>query len=785
MRTTDRFGLVLAGLLLCGMTGAAWADDKKSEDSLIPGLQTEVQITGQGVMGPNDKAKFEEYREIPQGASADLIWLGFENKDQSYFLDVRVEDASQDDMRIDMKFGSYGKWKLEFGMNRIPHRFERDAKTLFSGAGTDFMHFPDIMQSTLQAAGPTLTDSSSVATTKLRTVARLLSGFQTEAATIDEIGLQRDRYELNLEWQEFDPVTFGIYLKHEERYGGRPIGYGTGFGLALGLVEPIDYGTSEAVARIVYAEDGVRVAAEYGFEYFENRNDSFRFDNPHRLTPHTTTGAYSATTNSGSNIHRVDLWPSNMRHHAGISFGVDLPYETRVNAGFTYAWRLQEDQFLPYTSNTAMNTGAPAVSVVNGVVPFNAWDRANLPVQNGDFDIRTSDFTFGVSNRAIEGVDIRAKYRLYNYDNQSEEIQLPGFAIFDQVWENEEHSNELFQWLTQSASLDVGIKLPMNSRITPGYRLDYMDRDLRETDVTYEHTASLAFDTKPCNFIGAKASYAHSWRQNGRYEYSEPFGGDPNTRPPQLPYLRKYDEADRQQDKVNVQFTLYPMEEVTPTFGYTWKFDNYASEFGLKHDSRHAVNVGVEASPYSTLTCSAYSNWEWSENEAKQRQWNPGGAGDPYVDPIDEFSFSNWIVIDTERINTIGVMAVQNLMKDKLDFEFSGTHSSAGTHLTFDSPLGTTSANDANLRDLVDISDSDDSEWNTAKFTFKWTVRKNLAISFGYMVEDFDHEQGETRDYTPVGVNIFTGNYLNFLGMDVANQDYTAHTAFVSMNWKF
>lgn len=780
------------GLLLCAIPVGAWADD----DSLIPGTQTEIEITGYGIAGPHDKAKFTEYRDFPQGGSADYIWLNHENKEKTYFFDVRLEKPGLDDMSLETKFGEYGQWRLTFGLDRTPHRFQFDAITIFSGLGTRNLRVQDAHQIALQALPWAAGSGTSAANNNNSAIrAAALSDLEHEADTVDEIALERERFNLKLEWQAFDPVTFSLALQHEERSGDRPKSYaGPGFTgggeISYGLVEPIDYGTSDLTFRAMYDQDAVHLALEYGFQYFEDRNDVVNIDNPFVFTNGLATTAGAGLLATGSTRYmRVSLPPDNITHHFTFEGGVDLPYKTRLNANFTYAWREQDDLLQPYTVNSSV-TGFQEDGT-----PFQASLRANLPEQHFDGRVDTQQFTFAVVSRALDPVELRLKYRLYNFDNSSDEITFPGDVPVDGNWAADDHTNNAFSYVKHQASIEGAVDLPMRTVGTLGYRLDYMGRD-EEEEVTdlWDHTLVFALDSRPCDLVQLRSSYEHTWQSNGSYQYdaSDPAVPGDNPRPALLPYTRRFDIADKQRDKVNVQFTLHPMEWLTPFVGYTLLNDDYDSEFGLTGEIRQSVNAGFDARPADWLRFKGYSMWQWSHTSQQSRQWSSAGSltsvGNPYNEPLNEFDPSNWTADNFNQIQTVNFNTWVNVIKDKLDIETFLTHAVTGTHISMDSPVGTT-LNDQNARVLADWRAADDSSWDLAKFQIVWHIRKNLTATFGYIYEDFDHNDAHYRDYAPVAINAYQTPNNTFspsvYGLGIDNPDYTAHTGFCTLNWKF
>ena len=798
-------------LLIALMAGAAGAQEG-SDQSMFPGLSGEVQFTGQGVTGKGQSAKFEEYREVPQGGSADWLKLDFENETATYFFDLRVIDAAQDDMTLDFGTGEYGKWKLDFKYNRIPHRFHYDVTSLYSGVGTDYVSIADQIQNDLQnSQGPPPAPPAAAPTTL---AAAMLRGLADQSPNIGDIGLERERFDLNLAYNLNECVTLGVDLFYENRDGTRRIGGGFGFGNALQLPEPIDYDTYRPGIWVAYDQDWFHARLGYEYEHFRNNIGSLSFDNPFRSTDSAgqaiggvIPGAISVLRNngysnnwvSGARFGEMDLYPSNWMHSVSLDTSAEIGWDTELQAGAMAGWRGSDDELLAWTTNTAMVAGVgyepDNLAATNNdgdeyIIPFNANDKANLPDDDFNGRVDTQRYTLGLTNRAIDNLEVRARWRGYNSDNDSERLDFPGYVRVDAVWEEEEWESERHSFWRQNGGIDFAYDLGHETTVTAGYGFEQWDRwYLRETDVNWSHTALCALDSGAVEWMDVKGSYEHTWR-DGDYDFRAPFqGGDEETTPPQLPFLRKYDEGDKERDKGTVQLTFYPCDMITPTVGYSAMHDDYDTNFGLTDELRQQVNVGFDADPWERLHFDVYGSLEWADMEQGARNWNPsGGVGDPYTVDTGEFSNSNWDAISRERVVTIGANTVFTVVLEKLFWENTYTYAHATEHIDLDSPIDTVAPiADNNLRDLrlLELSDADDSNSHALKSQFRWVVRNNLTILIGYQLDTFSQDNYRYRDYVPVPT-ANNGSYSGFYGWgNFDPPDYISHMGFVGLLWEF
>ena len=81
-----------------------------------------VEFGGRGAEGNEDSAKFEEYRDIRDGAIGAFRFL-VEDADRRYYFWGRADDIGDEDQEYEFEAGRYGRWGLRGGYSEIPHVF--------------------------------------------------------------------------------------------------------------------------------------------------------------------------------------------------------------------------------------------------------------------------------------------------------------------------------------------------------------------------------------------------------------------------------------------------------------------------------------------------------------------------------------------------------------------------------------------------------------------------------------------------------------------------------------
>src|ERR1041384_4225872 len=73
-----------------------------------------------------DKAKFEEYRDIPETVIVPQLQLIIGGKKEDYYLNFNATEVGRHDQGYNLRVGRYGLVDLEFSWDQIPHIFSLD-----------------------------------------------------------------------------------------------------------------------------------------------------------------------------------------------------------------------------------------------------------------------------------------------------------------------------------------------------------------------------------------------------------------------------------------------------------------------------------------------------------------------------------------------------------------------------------------------------------------------------------------------------------------------------------
>jgi hypothetical protein len=419
---------------------------------------TTVVVSGGGqlVSGVEDErgeAKFEEYRDVPEGFVLDLAHVRYQPADGKVDFDFTAIDAGQDDQRYGLGLRIPGTFSLRLGYTQLPRTYSTGSTTLYSGIGTGFLTIPESFRQGAEDAAGAPNAPYPPAGLKSYMDAGLANG------TTFTLGTERKDFGAAFDYTFLPGLTLSVTGRNDEKDGTRAMGFGTyirrqalagipGTGAnqfwretfeprGSELIEPIDWTTQEFGATLVWAKNGNSATAGAFVSEFENDITALYFDNPFEASP----GRASATIfdpkseqepgapNGNNNLRglyarsSMQLVPNNDYERIFGTVSLKLPASTRLNITVAQGSMEQNDPFMPYAENTAVvysgTAGQPGVVYAHD---------APLPRASLDGKMETFQADLRVNSQITSAVDLRGEYRYYELDDQRPSILFPGFS---------------------------------------------------------------------------------------------------------------------------------------------------------------------------------------------------------------------------------------------------------------------------------------------------------------------------------------------------------------------
>jgi MtrB/PioB family decaheme-associated outer membrane protein len=499
-------------------------------------------------------SKFNEYRDIRNGFFVRRADVRFDNiLNTKNYVSLQTSRAVYRDQSYLASFGQYGLFKIQFRYDEIPHIYSNTTRMLFTQTSPGIYVFPALARQALQATAST--NIPNVVNTQLVPQFNFLT-----PQIIRRGGTAYFDCDVTPHWK-----LNATYFRESQR-GDRPIGLimnsspsasaTSGFGVEL--PEPIRYYNNLVRVGSDYGRNGWVFGAAYIGSFFQNAIHQLTWDNPFLSTGETTTTPLTG---------RMALYPDNQAHYVNFAGATDLTKYIRFTASITPGWLRQNEAFLPYSTNTAINTCGPSANQA-------CTSLAVLPEGSLHGNTQTLAMNYTLVSLVGRNVELKANYRHYDYnDNTAVFTFTPaqGDASDPEVGG---HENTPFGFNRKNLELTGNWYFAKKSSIKLGYEAEWMDRSHRDAAHSLENSVFAAVDWVPIRDLLFRASYRHSDRKPDNYQdrqASVPVTGAPVpcTDSANVTFTadqrchRRFDEAARLRDRADGLVQYSPSDKLT------------------------------------------------------------------------------------------------------------------------------------------------------------------------------------------------------------------------------
>ena len=726
-RTTLLFA---AGFVLLALaSGTAWAQT----EILGYKLDGSVEVGGRAYLDrPTDKqsGKFEEYRDIPQGIFLEGLGFRLSTKDDRYLFEFKAKEAGEEDQNFLLRSSRLGLYEFEFEWDQTPHIYSTTGRMLSTEASRGVF--------TLPSPRPALSAHDS-------------------APRLDEIGLRWDTARLSLSLTPTPEWDLKAEYTRINKDGDRPIGmsFAGGGGPSLEILEPIEQTVHDFKVSASLARENWQLRFSYNLSLFENSLDGVIADNPAPGVAFDTVAATSTPSRG-----RIALAPDNTAHTWTLAGGVNLPLRTRVNGALSYSWRLQNQDFLPHTINP-------------GLVAFGG-SQLDLPKSSLDGDVRILLFNLNATSRPLKPLTLTARYRVYDYNDQTDEMIFTGRVDADLTFVKEATRATRFPYTKHNAGMDARWRILTPLAFTVGMGWERWERSdkHREAPITDEFMPKASLDYTPTDWMLLRATYAPSFREINDYN-SHAHVAHVSLEEPGLGTgtqhfrLRKFDEANRDRQRADLLLQLTPLDTLTTSLTYSIREDDYThSLFGLQKDNSWAAGIDVTWTPHERLSMSASYVREESLAQLRSKYRSTTQLDNPTYD---------WVARNSDAIDTFGAGVNATLIPGVLDLGLNWNFSYALWRMEAFNPLTPTpAAASATAVNFPAIEDT----LNRLEAFLRYHFGKNWTAKLQYVFESFQKTDFRTDQLVPSEgtTNIFLGNDL---------KNYDAHILGLTLAYRF
>ncbi len=714
-----------------------------------------AELGGRQFNGTLGSSKFTEYRDLPGGLFVSTFSLDFMKTDYANFLSLWGSNVGQRDQNFAGQMGQRGQWKLELEWDQIPHNYTNTAKTVFSGTGSGELVMPALVRNRLRTILATDLNPA-VAGVQFDTAA--VTGLVLGSARGVDVVSQRDKAKAAFSYSPIEELDFKLQYSNERRSGTKPFGGAFSFN-AVELIEPTAYRTQEARANVEYAAKDWDIQIGYSASIFDDKVDLLVWDNPFR----------EIDAVGSSSRGRLDLYPNNTAQAVNFSGSANLPFSTRLMTTLSYGWRRQDDKFIPYTINSALDTAA---------------NFPKLPAASLNGKVGTTLINFTLTNRFFSSVWLTARYRSFEYDNQTPSLVFPAYVSTDNSIGTVQRRNLAIEYKRTNASIDATLHVVTYLSLKLGYEREDWDRKHRDAEQTEENTYKASVDYTPRSWLLVRSSLSFAGKNTLHYNAEEVAEGTfPLGEPPgslgQHPQLRKFDLATRDRTRANILAQITPLEILSLTASFGLADDNFKeSEYGMLRNKSNNFSFDVSFNPTFDLAFYASYTRENFSYAMKSRQRVPQVGTTPPNDTTN----NDWRSDLKDWANTFGIGLTWSAVPGEVDFSLDFSLSDAkGTVAT--RALG----NPADPRFLVTTAQD---------YPDTRSILRQLRASLGYRLTDHFTPRLEYR------FEGYTESYFNqdvmqpyMLPVDPAasgavflgarQPSYSAHVIYVVLSYNF
>lgn len=592
IQTKTSLGAVLL-LCLCNHSLQGQSDYPSPEALLMRQRPQKavVEIGARETSGDTGVAKFSEYRDLGSGAFIRNLSVLSELPMSGYYVRLQSRENSENDLQSLVTAGAYGRLKVTVSWNRLFHAVSTSGRDFYVRTGPGKFLLP--------------------------------SGFQSlQGAPRENLSLKRDSVGLGLGLTPSEALDFRLQYSPEKRSGSRPAGNNFAF-TVFELPEPIEYRTDDLKLSAEVSKSRWTIQGSSQTSLFHNDVQALEWTSSFPTNDPLVPGA-----------GRKALPPDNSAQNFMLSGALDLARSARIVATVSPGWMRQNEAFLPFTINSALQAqpNYPA-----------------LPASSLNGNKQTLMMNYLVTGRVKKQFSYSARYRSYRLDNETPSLLFSNYVSYDASLpvstqaSPRNRRNLPYGYTRQNAHFDWIWAPSKTASAKWFYQWESWDRTYREVRRSNEHTVGASWDWMNKGGWGVQALMQHSLRRPEQYDptyfdASYPAGTGIFALGP-LPGLRRFDVAERSRNYGTLSLQTPPIKSFQFSASYIVdrSFFNESS-YGSLYDLSDGISCDVSYPLRSSISLFADYTFERLRYALRARQRLDGSPGVVFNDsPIN-----NW-----------------------------------------------------------------------------------------------------------------------------------------------
>jgi MtrB/PioB family decaheme-associated outer membrane protein len=664
--------------------------------------------------------RFFRYDDLRSGPVLDR--LRYNHTDRAWRFSANVFDPGYRDQRYFAAFERHGQLRASFDYDQIPLWYGDVERTPFREASPGVFRLNDTLQAAVQNGAP-------------------ISVYTSELQGLD-VRSRRDTGTGRFTYSATRNLDLSFVMSTTRRTGSQP--WGATFGLSNTTVLPVplqrrnndvtaaaEWSTARGMARIAW--DG---------SWFSNDLTALTWDNPLRFTD--TTAANAFVTGLGAAEGRMSLWPDSTAQTVSGTGSIALPHRSRLVAYASIGAWLQNDQLIPFTTNTAI---APIA----------------MPRQTAEAKALVTSMNYRYSTRPTTNTWFTASYRLYDWDNQSTPFPLVNIVRVDQTLAPSPiPQTEPYGTKRQFIDVDGSYTGFRRVALRAGYGAERDRLTYRYLETSVDHQARGSLDITGLSWGSLRLQYDRSIRIGSGLD--EQVLDDIS----EQQSLRQFDVANRTRDRLSAIVQYLP----TASFGVSATANagrerRPESSFGLHDNDLKGVTLGLDYTPGAFATAGIEYSFENYRTVQRSRQASP--PPDPtFFDPRRDW---------TTNMN-------ENVHSWSATLEFPRLAPKASARLSFDDVHDAARyvyelAPNSTLAPVVQLP-SVRNHFDVVSADVRYELSNKVGVAIGYRLEHFD-----SNDFALTPGIMDTPLIPTFINLQYQWRPYTVNTGDLRLIYRF
>ncbi len=641
--------------------------------------------------GPEDKAKFNEFRDLKDSSAIGLVDM--QGRGSQYYTNLYGENFFQKDQYLNAEGGRYGVFKYRVYNDDMVHNYSWGLLTPFSGAGSSVQTAPStwVVQTPTNATNNPANWNSFDAAIKRKTY-----GGAFEFTNNSPWYIRADANEIH---------TDGI------RQTSYPFTQSSGQGY-FDIGAPVDYKTRNFALEGGYSVAKGFVSVNLMRSNFYNNTDTLSFQDP----------------KFGNAMYTVALPPDNQLTKLGVN-GVlrKLPLGSTLSG--RYSWSKLENSVSVLTTPGYATAGSATPSFITP--------------SSGTFNGRkdTTSASIALNSNPLRALDTKLYADWYNKNNKSGQITFPATTGFNTPFGGTAQPltvPDLFNYKKITGGLDLAYRLNPGNKVGGGYQLKNETRPTTagapfEPAKTKDRLWYVEYKNSQFDVVSGGVKYERLNRSSDTYDPAA-FAPTVTLNPG---YMQPFDTANFRQDRIKLNLDATPMPLLDAGIQAIVKKTDYNNSFGPTADKRKEYDATVSYGDAKIFRVSAFADWEeiTFEDTAFEGTFLAPASG------------TNFLVGTRQKqTNKMVGLGADWVPMARLTLNASLIWSKTGGGVDF-SNNATVTTGAAFFNGTLPGYMTDNSTKTSLNLKAKYDVTKKIALTGGYAYEKFSYRDDQMNGY--------------------------------------